>query len=278
MNLFVTGGTGFIGSHFIRTALDAGHRVVALRRTGSHPRIPLEEQPVWLEKDLGGCEPYDFQDIDTLIHFAAVGVNPNNANWDNCFQTNLTDSLKILRIASTVGVKRFVICGSCFEYGKTGECISQIPTTAQLLPTGPYHASKAAATLAACALAYSNKLECAILRPFHVFGVGEDSTRFWPSLRAACLAGHDYSMTHGEQVRDFIEVEQVAAHFLDVAVNAKLEAGRPEILNVGSGQPQTLREFAEFWWLKWGATGKLKFGQIPYREGEVMRYVPEILK
>ena len=85
-------------------------------------------------------------------------------------------------------------------------------------------------------------------------------------------------MTFGEQVRDFIPVEDVAQTFLSFLEKTPPAPGNPEIHNVGSGQPQTLREFAEFWWKKWGATGKLKFGEIPYREGEVMRYAPEILQ
>ena len=276
MNLFVTGGTGFIGSHFLRIALRAGHRVVAIRRPRAQPRILLTDEPIWIEKELADCRPDDFQGIDALVHFAAAGVNPKDANWESCFKTNLTDSLRVWRTASAGGVKRLIVCGSCFEYGKTGERMAEIPTTAPLEPTGPYHASKAAATVAALALAHMDKLECAILRPFHVYGEGEDASRFWPSLRTAAQAGQDYPMTQGEQVRDFVAVEDVATRFLDVAVNSNLKPGNPEIHNIGSGKPQTLRAFAEHWWDKWEAKGKLLYGAIPYRENEVMRYVPQL--
>ena len=56
-----------------------------------------------------------------------------------------------------------------------------IPTDAPLEPTGPYHASKAAATMAALGLAVDRKLSLSVLRPFHVFGEGEEETRFWPA-------------------------------------------------------------------------------------------------
>ena len=103
MNLFVTGSTGFIGSHFVRIGLRAGHRIIAIRRSGSVPRISLPEEPIWLEKKLTDCEPHDFQGVDALIHFAGAGVNPKEANWDTCFQTNLTDSLKIWRTSIVTG-------------------------------------------------------------------------------------------------------------------------------------------------------------------------------
>ena len=276
MNLFVTGGTGFIGSHFLRIALRAGHRVVAIRRPRAQPRILLTDEPIWIEKELADCRPDDFQGIDALVHFAAAGVNPKDANWDSCFKTNLTDSLRVWRTASAGGVKRLIVCGSCFEYGASGESMAAISIDCPLQPTGPYHASKAAATMAALGLARTGNLHLIILRPFHVYGEGEESHRFWPSLRAAALAGRDFPMTLGEQVRDFIPVEDVAQTFLRFLEKEPPAPGIPEIHNVGSGWPQTLREFAEFWWKKWGATGKLKFGEIPYREGEVMRYVPEI--
>ena len=278
MNLFVTGSTGFIGSHFLRIALRAGNRIIAIRRSGSVPRISLPEEPIWLEKKLADCEPDDFQGVDALIHFAGAGVNPKDANWDSCFQTNLIDSLRVWRTASAGGVKRLIVCGSCFEYGKTGDRVAQISTTDPLEPIGPYPASKAAATVAALALAHTDKLECAILRPFHVYGEGEDSARFWPSLRKAALVGQDYPMTKGEQVRDFVAVEDVVARFLDVAVNSDLKPSNPVIHNIGCGKPQTVKDFAEFWWEKWQAKGKLLIGAVPYQENEVKRYVPQIKK
>jgi hypothetical protein len=50
----------------------------------------------------------------------------------------------------------------------------------------------------------------------------------------------------------------------------------PVVANIGTGQPQTIRQFAEHWWKEWGATGKLLPGALPYRDNEVMRYVPEV--
>jgi nucleoside-diphosphate-sugar epimerase len=169
-----------------------------------------------------------------------------------------------------------VICGSCFEYGNAGKRYEFIPVDAPLEPTGPYHASKAAASMAALALATQRKLSMVILRPFHVFGEGESPERFWPMLRDAALTGRDLPMTLGEQVRDFIPVEQVADAFLRAVQREDIVAGSPVIENVGTGRPQKLREFAEYWWGKWEAKGSLSLGAIPYRQDEVMRYVPMI--
>lgn len=48
------------------------------------------------------------------------------------------------------------------------------------------------------------------------------------------------------------------------------------IKNLGSGTQLTVKEFAEYWWNEWSAEGELKFGAIPYRKNEVMRFIPKI--
>lgn len=278
MKILVTGGTGFIGSQFLRAAIAANHEVIAFRRPGSSPRIPVGGPLEWIESELvelpfgrlghleGAC----------LVHFAASGVNPANATWATCFKVNVSESLACWMNAIDAGISRIIVCGSCFEYGLAGRRYEYIPPDATLEPTGPYHASKAAASMAAFALAIDRKVELAILRPFHVYGEGEESYRFWPSLQKAARDGADFPMTSGEQIRDFIEVQQVAKVFLDAATSADLRAGKPIIQNVGTGVPQSLKSFAEAQWKASGARGSLNTGEIPVRSNEVMRYVPEI--
>jgi nucleoside-diphosphate-sugar epimerase len=210
------------------------------------------------------------------MHLAAYGVNPAQNDWKECFRWNVTASLDLWLKAAEVGIRRFVIAGSCFEYGLSGERYDYIPVTAPLLPTKPYDASKAAATAAAHAFAIAKHLQLVILRPFHVFGEGEAPNRLWPSLRSAALKGEDFSMTEGKQVRDFVPVELAAQSFVEALSDPFICDGQPVIRNLGTGHPQTLRDFAAFWWKHWGAKGNIKFGEIPYRSNEVFRYVPEV--
>jgi len=277
MRLFVTGGTGFIGSHFLNAALSAGHEVVALRRSpASQPRIPLEKQPDWLEKTMPEVGPEDFAACDAIVHLAAVGVSPQKATWEELFRVNVAESLRLWLVAAEAGVPRFVICGSCFEYGGSSERYEFIPPDAPLEPVTGYGASKAAASVAARALARERKLALVLLRPFQFFGDGQHDSNFWPSLRAAALEGRDFPMTEGNQVRDYLPVEEVASAFLDAATGLSVLPGEPFVRNVGSGKAQTLAKFAEHWWRQWGASGRLLKGAVPYRASEVMRYVPKV--
>jgi UDP-glucose 4-epimerase len=276
MKIFVTGSTGFIGSHFLKRALAARHEVIALRLPGDGPKIPLATQPEWVEGSLADNWSGKLASCEALVHFAAVGVSPQTASWDQLYAVNVQQSLQLWLLAANARVKRLVICGSCFEYGKSGERFEFIPADAPLEPANAYAASKAAATVTALALAVERQIELIILRPFHVFGEGQHEGNFWPSLRKAALAGEDFHMTAGEQVRDFVPVEAVAEVFVDALTRADLHPGEPKIENVGTGEPQTLRAFAGHWWKHWGAKGSLKIGALPHRAGEVMRYVPQI--
>ncbi len=272
--IFLTGGTGFLGSHFLRRALTVGHEVLALRRPGSQPKIPLPSQPRWLEGGLTDPWGEQLRHCDTLVHLAAVGVSPQKATWTELFQINVQDSLQLWRAAVEAGVRRLVICGSCFEYGASGGRYDFIPAEAPLLPTTAYGASKAAASAAALGLAAEQNLALLILRPFHMFGEGQHKSNFWPALKKAAQAGEDFPMTAGSQIRDFMPVEDAAEAFLASLDRTDLAAGVPRVENLGSGQAQTLLEFATTWWSHWRASGRIRAGEVPYRTGEVMRYAP----
>jgi nucleoside-diphosphate-sugar epimerase len=277
MRLFITGATGFIGSHLVNQAHDFGHEVVALKRTySSKPRVALNKQPIWVVASLDNVPAQAIARCDAIIHLAAHTPNVPYDSLENCFYWNVLAPLNLFRKAISTGIQRLVIAGSCFEYGKSGERYEFIPPNAPLEPTQTYAASKAAATIAFSQFAIETNIKLSILRIFQVYGDGELETRFWPSLRAAAIQGRDFPMTRGEQVRDFISVQDVAAKFREVCTNRGVEPGCPEVHNIGTGAPMTILEFAQHWWNKWAARGRLLPGAVPYRQNEVMRYVPEL--
>lgn len=274
MRICLTGATGFIGRHVLSLLLAEGHDVLSIVRPGRESTLDVHARLQVVAQNLADVSAAELQGCSVLIHLAAHGVGQGMNDWAGCFRVNVHDSLKLWLTAHEAGVRRFVICGSCFEYGRSGERYDFIPVSAPLEPTGAYHSSKAAATMAALGFAVDKKVEVVVARPFHVFGEGEAPERFWPSLRRAALAGEDFPMSEGVQVRDFVAVEGVASQFRDLATTFAVETGKPKILNLGSGKPTTLRAFAEEWWARWGAKGRLLVGQVPMRPNEVLRYVP----
>jgi len=277
MRLFVTGATGFIGSHFVQQALAAGCHVVGLRRNAlSTPRISLLLEPTWLTKPIDELIPEDFDRVDAVVHLAAHTPNVPYDSLEQCLYWNLTAPISMIRAANKADVERFVIAGSCFEYGKAGERFDFIPPNAPLEPTATYPASKAAASIAFASLTTELKLKLSVHRIFQVFGEGESEGRLWPSLRKAALAGEDFPMTKGEQVRDFVPVEEVASQLLRECSVSDTTIGIAKFKNLGTGRPTSISVFCSEWWNRWNATGKLLTGKVQYRDNEVMRYVPEI--
>jgi nucleoside-diphosphate-sugar epimerase len=274
VKLFVTGATGFIGSHFVNAAIAAGHEVVALRRQNSQPRIPLAQEPQWLEKEMALLVPEDFAECDVLVHLAAEGVSPRPANWEQCFRFNVVETMQLVQMAVDAQIARVVVTGSYVEYGRAGLRFDPIPPDAPLEPTDPYGASKAASSVALTTLCRVKKFELIYYRLFSVFGEGQFEGNFWPQLRRAALEGKDFPMTAGDQIRDFIPVEAAATTLLSGCARRDLQPGEPLVANLASGNAVSLRAFAEKWWAQWDAKGRLLIGAVPSRPNEVARYVP----
>lgn len=276
MKLFVTGGTGFVGSHFLRQVIDAGHEVVAQRRPGSTSRLKLSREPQWIDRPLDGDFSAELDGCHAVVHFAAHTPNPPYAPLDECLYWNVYATSRLLLQAAAQGVNDVLVAGTCFEYGAAAEGQDFVHPATETRPTLSYPISKAAATTCCLGLARNLGLRLQVLRIFQVFGEGEAATRFWPSLRAAAMAGRDFPMSAGVQIRDFISVEDVASQFVSALKFEGVEAGHPQIRNIGTGKALTLLEFAQQWWATWHATGQLLPGQVELRPGEILRLVANV--
>ena len=275
MYFFLTGGTGFVGSHFIRQALIKSHNLKAIKRSEkSDVKIILKNKPSWIVKNFSDLQINDFQNCEVLIHLAAHSANFPYDTLENCIKFNVTETLNLFNIAYSAGIRKFVMTGSCFEYGKKGEEYKFIPPDASLFPTQTYPTSKAMASILITQWALERKVSLKILRLFQIYGEGELQTRLWPTLKEKALKGEDLEMTYGEQIRDFIKVEDVAKIILEESVNMK--ENTISIKNVGSGNPKKLKDFVYEAWEGLNAKGSIKLGSIPYRDNEVMRFVPNI--
>lgn len=114
-------------------------------------------------------------------------------------------------------------------------------------------------------------------RIFSAYGLGQNEANFWPSLRRAALAGQDFAMTSGQQVSDFVPVQTVTEHLLTACRRADLHPGFPLVVNIGSGVPSTLLNFAQQEWVNFKAKGKLLPGSLSHRLDQVYRYVPDLV-
>ena len=263
MRIFLTGSTGFIGSHVLEQAMANGHEVVALRRTfASSPVITLAKEPTWIDGNLSSIRPDHIEGCDVVIHLACAGVSPKLASWNELIQANVLGSAHLIAVAHGAGVNRFIAAGTCHEYGSE--------------PLSPYAASKAAAFQLISAYACQHQMCLYYGVIFSAYGDGQYIGNFWPSLRHAALAGDDFPMTNGEQVRDFIPVDLVANTLISAAINVDLTPGMPHVQNICTGSPSTLLEFAKKEWLRLKASGRILPGLIPIRPNELPNLAPYI--
>ena len=276
MRILLTGGTGFIGSHLLKELLQVDHYVVALRRPGSLPVIQLQHQPLWLESSLFDLNANDLEGFDVVIHLASAGVSPQKASWQELQQINVAAGLHLIQLAHDAGVRRFVAAGTCFEYGTESQAWDCIPPNASLKPITPYGSSKAAGFLMLEAFAKANPMEFFYGRIFTAYGEGQFSGNLWPSLRQTAIAGNDFPMTDGENIRDFIPVADVARHLRTAAERRDIQSDQPLVVNIGSGYGLRVVDFAQQQWQHFGATGSLQPGAIRGRPDQMQRCVADI--
>ena len=276
MNILLTGSTGFIGKYLLQNLLvDNKYKIFSLYRK-TKIRSIISKRVNWIKKDLEEITLNDLKDIQAIIHLAATGVSPKISTENDLERINVSQSMRLLRLANQVGVKRFITTGTCLEYGNEARQWNLIPPNSKLSPICPYSKSKAKGFNLMRDYSINHEIEFFYGRIFSAYGDGQFSNNFWPSLRIAALSGKDFFMTSGEQVRDFITVEEVSYH-LKVAVHrTDIIAKEPLIVNIGSGVGKTLKDFAMSEWKKFGATGKLVIGGIENRPNEIPRMVADI--
>ena len=174
---------------------------------------------------------------------------------------NLHAPFKFFNNAYYSGVKKFIVIGTGVEYGDSCKKYTKIPTSSPLQPITTYAVSKAASSLVFQQWASDKKVLFKYIRLFHIFGNNENNKRFWPTLKKSALNGDDFYMTKGEQVRDFTNVEDVVKHIIKETNFKGAFKGLPIVTNFGSGNIISLKKFAEIWWKKFNAKGKIYFGR-----------------
>lgn len=277
--VFVTGGTGFVGSHLLRRLVRCGAHVRALARASSRPER-LEDvagQIDWAEGNLqAGRQAWAriLEGREIVFHLAAAGVQADSdSDPRTLVETNVV-SLGPLMYAckESETVQRVVVAGSCFEYGSFAA--ERLSSSHPFRPVTVYSISKLASTLLAVAYGAHLGIETVALRLFHVYGPGEPESRLVPTLILKALAGERVRLTKGEQIRDFSYVTDVADAFLRAAM-AEMGDQKQRVLNWGSGEPVSVAEVARMVMDLIPENGGIELGALPYRQDEMCRLVPD---
>jgi GDP-4-dehydro-6-deoxy-D-mannose reductase len=247
MRIFVTGGTGFAGSHLIDDLLAAGHDVSAL----VHPATAHQPLPAFSTPIAGDLLDYDSlcHAIKTtqpeVIYHLAGQANPN-MSWQKpafTFQINTGGTANVLQAALQAGRPRVVVVTSADIYGVISE--DQLPVTEQteILPRHPYGISKVAAGELVRVYAERYDLPVVEARPFNHIGprqaLGFVVPDFASQIAGIFLKKASPKMWVGnlDANRDFTDVRDVTRAYRLLA--EKGEAGEGYL--ICSGQPVSIR-------------------------------------
>jgi nucleoside-diphosphate-sugar epimerase len=248
--VLLTGAGGFIGSYARRALAGRGHEVHAntadLLEPGTAEEVVREARPTH------------------LLHLAWYAVPgkfwaaPENRAW-------VKATLRLLRAFYAAGGRRAVGAGTCAEYDWSGGGLLSEATT-PLRPATLYGQAKAETFAAAAELG-----ELAWGRIFFLYGPGEHPDRLVSSVARRLLAGEEAPTSEGSQVRDFLHVADVAGAFA-----ALIDTDVTGAVNVGSGEPVTVRAVVDTVARAAGRPDLLRPGALPQREGEPAELVADV--
>lgn len=185
MMVAVTGAAGFLGGAVIREAISESIRVRALARvTGSSPKV-LNENVEWIFGDVRDPQvlPRLLIGCDAVIHLASAGVQQLD-DLRFAVERDLPALMSLLAASIKMGIRRVILAGSCMEYGKTGSEIGErgLRECDPLMPINAYAIAKVAGFDIARNFAELFGVELVVLRPFHLYGLGESISRLVPSV------------------------------------------------------------------------------------------------
>ncbi len=277
MRVLLTGMTGFIGSHVGRLLVANGEEVHAIIRPGSSTeRVGdyLARVNV-IEADLARPETYlaELRELQPERAFHLAWYVEPGLFWNALENLDCVGmTLDLARSLVEVGCEQVVATGTCAEYAWHEGVLSEESTPS--VPSSLYGAAKNAARGAVLACGRETDANFAWARFFFPFGPGEPPSRLIPSVTLALLRGERARCSHGEQIRDFIHVEDCASALLAIA-----EAGLEGTVNVGTGEGTQLREIVEtLAELTGRGAGDIEFGAIPSDPDEPPMVVADIRK
>jgi nucleoside-diphosphate-sugar epimerase len=235
--VLITGASGFIGRHCLPLLLDRGYEVHAIAR---HPLVTPNLDLHWHQADI-----FDLQAIQKLIaevrpshllHLAWYAVPGKYWTAMENFQW-VAASLDLVRIFQEHGGSRITVAGTCAEYDwQYGYCNEWIGVD----PQSPYGVCKHSLHQLLESFCQQSELSMAWGRIFWLYGVFEAPNRLISSVIRSLLENKIAKCSSGEQIRDFLYVEDVADALVTV-----LDSEIKGSINIASGEPISIKNIVK---------------------------------
>lgn len=240
--VIVTGATGFVGTHVMRRLAERGVEAHA-------SRVDLLRAPAEFRTLVERLRPSHMLHLAWYAVPGAFYTALENYEWPGA-------TVAAVRAFREAGGERVVAVGTCAEYDCEYGYLSEdrIPVA----PLTPYGVAKDAARRLVESYAQRVELSAAWARLFFVYGPGEQSDRLVPATIRALLGQREAHCTEGQQIRDFLHVQDVADALIDT-----LFSGVTGPINISSGEPVAVREIVQAIAEELEATHLVRAGAIP---------------
>ncbi|MCL2726311.1 MAG: UDP-glucose 4-epimerase GalE [Polyangiaceae bacterium] len=261
MKALVTGGAGYIGSHMVRTLLEANHEVTVLDDLSTGYRDAVPASIPFIEGDISDSAKMRVilagGHFDAVFHFAAkIRVEESVSDPRRYYRGNLVASLRLIDAVLDAKVPSFVLSSTAAVYGTPD--VVPIPEDHPTQPVNPYGATKLAVERALHAYGLAYGLKWAALRYFNAAGaypeagLGErhdPETHLLPIVLdvargkrpSISIYGTNWPTPDGTCVRDYIHVRDLCDAHL-VAAGYLANGGESGAFNLGTGQGHSVRE------------------------------------
>jgi dTDP-6-deoxy-L-talose 4-dehydrogenase (NAD+) len=268
--VLVTGATGFIGNYVIQELLKNNVQVIATSTSEEKAKrfswYPSVQYFVFDIKDYNAAiNYYDyFQQPTHLIHLAWEGL-PNYTSAFH-YEENLPRHYQFLQNIINNGLRDLTVAGTCLEYGmKEG----QLREDDVVEPSNYYAQAKNQLRLQLEQLNNPGFFSLKWVRLFFMYGEGQNSKSLLSQLQHSLDNEEEvFNMSKGEQVRDFLPVEEVAKNIVRVAMQNKVTG----VINCSSNKPITVKQLVEDYLVKKNKHIKLNLGYYPYPTYEPMEF------
>ncbi|MDK2898567.1 MAG: UDP-glucose 4-epimerase [Thermotoga sp.] len=246
MNILVTGGAGFIGSHVVDKLIENGYGVIVVDNLSSGKVENLNRNALFYEQSIEDEEMmeriFSLHRPEYVFHLAAqasVAISVREPARDA--KTNIIGSLVLLEKSIKHGVKKFIF--SSTGGAIYGENVKVFPTPETEIPhpISPYGIAKYSTEMYLEFFAREYGLKYTVLRYANVYGPRQD-----PYGEAGVVAIFTERMLRGEEVHIFGDGEYVRDYvYVDDVVRANLlamEKGDNEVFNIGTGRGTTVNQ------------------------------------
>jgi dTDP-glucose 4,6-dehydratase len=242
MNILLTGGAGYIGSHTAVLLLNAGHKVFIVDNfCNSHAstisiieKITEKTLP-YLEGDIRDTnliiELLESRKIEAVVHLAGLkSVGESAERPLEYYANNVQGSISLLQAMQASGVDKLVFSSSATVYGSP----QYLPIDEKHLVSAqsPYAASKIAADQIALSYHRSFDVPVTIIRPFNTFGPRQSLRAIIPTIVTQLIRDKNIKLGSLYPTRDLTYIDDTTDAFL-AAIKKKKDIG--EIINIGSG-------------------------------------------